>query len=720
MRGNRLRYSLLAAGFAALAVWRVVVARAYPVEVPFAIWAIALILFGAALFRPWHIPRPNAFSLLVAAVIAAALVPRFVGSEFDPYEVTLDEAIHPLLGHEILASEPWRIFDGVADHFATPYVDLVLQALLPGLRGARWMSAILSAISLWATYGLARRLYDRETALFATIVLACAYWHIAFARTGYPFMQTMAIVPLALWALAVGLQEDRDFPLFVGGLLLGLSALVYTPGRIVVPIFALWWTLGALLRRFRARSILPVALGLIAFLSPYLYRHHYSIFLSRFRGTSAAATTPLGAAAEQGWLSESFLNAFAAQVKTAARIYADGGGWMAPHSGAPGPMIDQVTLALAVAGLVLCLVRLNRSASLLLLIWVAAVFFGGQVFTDVPQSAYRAAPLLPALAIAAGAVLATLAALLGRAAGGRREIGRLLTGVAALACLVPANLAFLDLFHEARIDDPTAAMARVVGNGDPKRRYFVVDIYPNVYGPRFKILVGDNPVRDVDSLSDLLGPQLAEEIGPRSRGAVIILGPLLRAAEQSVRRCYPGAIPLTIPHWRGSRTPAAFWLRPQAIANGADCALTLRDERGLRATYYAGESFDGEVVRRRIEDWPMRWLPPEKRDFGSVEWRGFLNVPVEGTYKMHLMATSVGSAAQIGNALVLKPGETLPVRLSARPYPVTLRLRAEPNAQFGLFWIPPGGDTEAVPPSVLSPYHRNRSDNRWMEEEIPQ
>lgn len=709
------RYTLLTAAFAVWAVWWLAAGQSYPDYVAFVIWVAALALFGAAFYRPWPLTRPDAFTAVVAVTVAAAVLPRILGAEFAPYEVALDEAIHPLLGREVLEREPWRVFDGVAEHFATPYLDLVLQALLPGLRGARQMSALLSAISLLATYALARRLCDRGTAFFAVLVLGCAYWHIAFARTGYPFMQPIALVPLGLWVLVSAEQEDSDFLRFAGGVLLGMSVLLYTPARIIVPIFAAWWILGVVAGRFRWRTCVPILLGCAVFLSPHLHRQEAATLLSRFRAAANIETTPIGAAGAQGVLSAATVQAFAAQAEIAARAYVSDGGWMAPHSVAPGPLLDRGTIVLTLAGLLLALMRLRRSASLLLLIWVAAVFIGGQVLTDVPQAAYRAGPVLPALAIAAGSAVEWLAALLARVAGRSGAVIRGALAIAVVACIAPPNRALFSDFLEARANHPGGGIARLIAGGDARLTYFVVDIAPNLADPRFQILTTGKDARDVDSLSDLLGERLADAVGRPTRSAVIILGPPLRTAEQAIRRCYPGAVPLSMPHWRAASPPLALQLQPQAIAGGRACLLKADDQQGLRATYYADDSFEGDIVRTAIDDWPLRWVGDHPADFGSVEWRGFLNVPIAGTYKLQLMSTSAGSTAQIGKQTLLQAGEIATVPLAARAYPLVLRYRAARQTRYALYWVPPGGEGEVIPPGLLSPYPRNRSDRRWLE-----
>lgn len=703
----------LAVAVAVWVSWWWAAYQGYSDSTQFSLWAATLFLFAASLFEPWRVSRPDNLTALALVVIAAAMLPRVLGAEFAPYEITLDEAIHPLLGREILLNEPWMIFKGVADHFATPYLDLVLQGALPGIHGARTMSAIFAAVSLLTTYALASHLYDRKTATFALLFLGCAYWHAAFARTGYPFLQPVAIITLAFWILIRGLEEENKGLLFAGGMVLGASLLIYTPGRIVVPVFAIWWLLNALAGRFRWRTLLPVALGLVVFVSPYLQLHGTWTFLARYLGTIAGPETPAAVAASSGWLSAATWTAFIRQAETAVRIFTDGYGWMAPHSIAPGPLLDRLTLGLAVAGLSLSVLHLRRAASLLLLLWVGAIFVGGQILTDVPQAAYRAAPMLPALAIAAGGALEWVIARLCRPFRWRGNALRVAFGLMTVAYIGPVNLTALQAFIDARSNSPLTALGRTVAHGDPAWTYFVVDTTESVTDPRFQISAGDRAVRAVSRLSDLLGAELAEMVGPRTKGAAIILGPPLRTAEETIRRCYPGAVRLPVEYWSTRNPPVVLFLGPQAIASGRECELSLDDERGLRASYFRGNDFTGGILRKPLEDWTVQWVGPRPEEFGSVEWRGYLNVPISGFYRLHLASDSIGSTASIGKT-VIEAGALVGALLKRRIYPLTLRFRAQPRTHYALFWAPPGGELEAIPPSLLSPYPRNRSDQRQV------
>jgi hypothetical protein len=382
-------------------------------------------------------------------------------------------------------------------------------------------------------------------------------------------------------------------------------------------------------------------------------------------------------------------------------IYVRPGAWLAVHDISPAAMLDFGTMLLAAGGLVICAVRFLQGSCFLLVVWTAAVFAAGQVSTDVPHAAYRAAPMLPALAIAAGLVLAHLARALssiGRMSGVTCNVA---IGTLALVVLIPRNLAALEAFMSARRFDTVTAAARVV-TSHPREfiHYFV--------GPRgiadeqhLQLIVGDRVVADVPSLSDLLGTTM--HVSEKSPYVVIVLHPYVRAAESAIRRCYPGVVPLPTAPASANDPVVPLLLSSDALQSGLGCELRESDGRGLRATYFKGKNFDGPIVRRRIEDWPMRWIPRRHSgEFRSIEWRGFLRVPVPGTYDLRVEGTTERASASIGD-IELQPGRPFVGELQAGLLEVTWRCRAVRGTFCGLSWIPPGGGLQPIPPEFLRP-----------------
>jgi hypothetical protein len=670
-----------------------------------AYWVASLVLFGVAFFRPWRIPRPDSLTAAVVALIGAGLLARVVDLEMAPYAVSLDEAIHPFYGKLLLEHDPALVFDVLYGYFHTPQFDFAIQGFLtpwltPLLAG-RMASVVMSILSLLSTYALASRLFGRHVGAFATIVLVCSYWHIAYSRMAHPYMQGIMMVTLALCVLVYAVEENNSFPAFVGGILLGASLFMYWSARIVIPLFGVWWLHGMLLRRFRWRLLLPVALGALVFASPFLQAQGVGTLFFRYNQTLYGDVGLLSKIDAAGWTVGETLDLLAEHALAALAIYGRPGAWLAVHDFSPAAMLDVGTMLLAVAGLAICLARVLQGSCFLLVVWATAIFAVGQVSTDVPQAAYRAAPILPALAIAAGLALARLASALssiGRMSGVACNIA---IGVLALVVLIPKNLAALEAFMAGRRFDTVTAAARVVASHGREFIHYFLAPRSMADEQQLQLIVGDRVVADVPSLSDVLGTTM--QASEQSPFVVFILHPYMRAAESAIRRCYPGVVALpTAPP--GANDPVVpLLLSPPALQSGLGCELRESDGRGLRATYFKGKNFDGPIVRTRIEDWPMRWIPRQNsREFRSIEWRGFLRVPVAGTYDLRVEGTVEEASASIGD-IELQPGRPFVGELQAGLLEVTWKCRAVHGTFCGLSWIPPGGGMQPIPPEFFRP-----------------
>lgn len=675
-----------------------------------AAWAAGLGLWALALFSRWPVPRPDGLTVTALAVVALAQVPRAVGIHAAPFGITIDEVIHPFLGLQALREQPWEIVGGVSRYFRTPYLTQVLQGwpcvALPPLLGARAASLGLGVVSLLATYALAGRLVGRAIAVLATALLACAFWHIAYARMGYPFMQPMAFVPLTLHLLILGVERRNWFLQFAGGVLLGASLLVYTPARIVIPLFVAWALHRAAVRRAPLEAAVPLAvagLGAAIFLGPYVRTEGLGGVLLRYRETTMGAQGPIHLLQQMGWFSAEAWRLLGAQLNAAAGIYYGSDAAMALHDWARRPLVDWVTLGLAAIGFVGAAARPRDSGRLLLVLWIVAPFLLGQVLTDVPQSAYRAGVLLPALVICAGLGSRTVGRWIGVWADGRE--GRALAGamVLVLVAVLPANLAFLRAYLSRRADDPVAGMARLIEAGDREAAYYLVTATESYAGHElFRFLADGRTVRDLPNPMDSLGATVDD-----TRTAVFVFPPGMAAAMGVIQRCYPGARLLHEPV-PGPAPVLALWVSADAVRAGRGCAAPDRGP-GLRAVYFSGDSWDGPVRRERLEDWPLPRRQDPGDDFGSVEWTGFLRLPVPGEYRFQWLLGGgdrdpTRGEVVIGSAVRLGAQGDASGEFAAGLYP--LRLRCRPGARQGYCWLrwqPPGGWLEAVPPQFFVP-----------------
>ena len=121
----------------------------------------------------------------------------------------------------------------------------------------RITSALVGVATIPAVYMLARELGDRETAAYASLLLAVNKWHIVLSRAGYRVSLMPLFSALALYGLARGLRRGRPRDWAWCGLFTGLGLWTYKAFTFMVPILAGTIILYALLARWRSSRDLP-------------------------------------------------------------------------------------------------------------------------------------------------------------------------------------------------------------------------------------------------------------------------------------------------------------------------------------------------------------------------------------------------------------------------------------------------------------------------------
>lgn len=704
-RRTWIRIVLALAGTTAWASWW---GSALAPDHAFGVWAAAIVLWAAAFYTRISIARGSILTVSLSLIVAALVVLRLVDLSTVPYVIEKDEVLHPLFGLEALRGSPWTVFGGVSHYYSTPLLTHVLQAVpcmvLPPLLGARLATVLLSLVSLIGTYALAGRLFGRGVACVSTVLLGASFWHEVYSRTGYPYMQAIAIVPIALYALIRGVTERHRLLQFLGGLLLGLSLLVYTSARIVIPVFAVWFAGQMALSsrpsrrpwRDAATAIIVIGIGAALMLSPYARtRGVTGVLFDRYQQTTLNPQAPIARLNAHGWISPEGVGLLWAQVRDAARVYYAPGAWLAVHSPSPSPLLDAVSLGLALVGLGLVVVGIHRAEYLLLAVWVAATFTLGQVFTDVPHAAYRAAPAIPALAISGGLAVAWAARRL-RAwrpvPPGRQALALLGFAAAMVAINAPAVRAY----HAQRTVDSIGSVARFIAAGPRDATYYLVGPEPLANDHILRFVTDGHTVHDVPSLVDAL------ETGPDpGREAFFLIHFEMRSAAAIVRSCFPDATVVVVPGEAVANSLIAVRVPPSSRA-----ACDLPANGGLLARYYGGGEWSGPVELERVERWPVRWgATAHDEPVRSVEWSGVLRIPAAGEYRFQLvnLNNAVGSAT-IGEAISLDSTHTLAASdFAAGGHPLRVRCRLGPAQVCWLRLARPGGDFNSLPPNWLSP-----------------
>jgi hypothetical protein len=131
--------------------------------------------------------------------------------------------------------------------------------------GLRAFSAILGALTVPATYGLARELFDRRTAILAGLVLLTFPPHVHYSRLALNNIADPLFGTLALFFLARALRRRQRLDYVLAGVMLGGTQYFYEGGRILFPaLVAAWMGIGIVLWRPRPSIRGLILLALVA------------------------------------------------------------------------------------------------------------------------------------------------------------------------------------------------------------------------------------------------------------------------------------------------------------------------------------------------------------------------------------------------------------------------------------------------------------------------
>jgi len=105
------------------------------------------------------------------------------------------------------------------------------------LAAARWVSVVFGVLSIWVVYFLAKRLFDRQTALLSAFILPSFYTFIKYSRLAVTDMALSFFILLAFFFFVRGYQDDSgrksDYPLFYACMALGF--MIKGPAAVIIP-----------------------------------------------------------------------------------------------------------------------------------------------------------------------------------------------------------------------------------------------------------------------------------------------------------------------------------------------------------------------------------------------------------------------------------------------------------------------------------------------------
>ncbi len=351
-----------------------------------------------------------------------------------------------------------------------------------------------------------------------------------------------------------------------------------------------------------------------------------------------------------------------------------GGEW-APHDRLRSSFVDPLSLTMSIVGLVISLTRPLDSSCLILVVWASATFLFGQVLTSVPHAAYRASPMLPALAISAAFGATQSFGLLARWRPGR-PIGMVL-GAMGLSWILAWNMQAVKKFRKARQYDALTGIGRTVAAGPQNARYYVATFNESPTWPEMEMMTHGRVVTRLTNLSEAILNGI-----PSDRDAVFVLSPEFKSLESLIRECFEVSRRLEQRGASASAPIVGLSVGSEALRSPT-CELQ-STQSGLDVTF---QRPDGTM-------WTRRALSPifrnnESDPFTEARATARLRIDTAGTHRFAWYLAGADAWIRV-NGTHLPEGQA-DVRLDASE--VLLQLGCAPTSQRGvcvLMWNPPG------------------------------
>jgi 4-amino-4-deoxy-L-arabinose transferase-like glycosyltransferase len=337
-------------------------------------------------------------TLMLAAVILIAAVMRFTSLGQVPAGLYRDEAFNGLDALNVLHGQHTIYF--AANNGREPMF-IYLLALSIGALGrspfaVRLPAALVSLLTVPATFLMARELWGRRVGLISTAILAVTLWPVHLAHIGFRVGLLPLFAALTAWQAARGWRTQRTRHWVAAGVLYGLSFYTYLAVRFTPALIALFliyaWLAHPRQRRATLRAVLPFGLSASIIIMPLaIYAAgHWSIFMGR--GWQVLISNP-GIGGPNPWLT------LARNIVSAIGMFLWRGDFSARQNLPYRPVFDPAMSVFFLAGIAIAFAQARRdAASALALIWTAVMLMPTILAEDTPHF-LRAVGVLPIIAI---------------------------------------------------------------------------------------------------------------------------------------------------------------------------------------------------------------------------------------------------------------------------------------------------------------------------------
>lgn len=420
-------------------------------------WALALTLAvvgGWVSASPLRRPSMHLVALFLVLTTGAFLL-RGSWTGRVPIFLTGDEGSAGLFAVSLARGEFNNLF--ISGWYSFPSFYFAIPALSIRLFGQttealRLPSALAGALTVTATFFVARAMFGRRVAFFSALFLAALHFHMHFSRIGLNNIWDGLWYTVFLGALWYGWERHWRNAYLLAGLALGLGQYFYPSTRALFGLLVVWVILAAILDRPRLQRegvnllLLLLLSLLVAWPLLWHYLHQPEAFVAPLNRVGLSREWFAYEAQTRGWpLWQLILRQL--WLGFGAFTYEPLRAWYGPGY----PILRPWPAAFFLIGLVLLCLRAGRWRALALLLWLATFGLIGALSESTP-AAQRYTAAAPVCAVLVGYGLSESAALLAEAwAKGRRWLS-------AIAVLLALFLALDDLYFYFFVYTPRSVL----------------------------------------------------------------------------------------------------------------------------------------------------------------------------------------------------------------------------------------------------------------------
>jgi 4-amino-4-deoxy-L-arabinose transferase-like glycosyltransferase len=421
-------------------------------------WLIAI---GLILAGTWSMPAPLRrppwrLVVLVIGMTGVAFLFRSILANRIPITLTGDEAAAGIAAEEFTRGAWNNIF--ITSWYAFPSFFFTIPAFFIGILGhttlaLRIPSALAGALTVTASFFVARAMFGTRTAWFTAAFLAVLHFHLHFSRIGLNNIWDGLWYVLAIGSLWVGWEKDRRNAYLLAGLSLGLSQYFYSSSHTLVVLILGWIIIAALIDRPRLKRAWPnlvimfLVTGIVALPLAWFYIKHPNTFMEPMNRVALTSQ----------WLHQEVINTglpawriILRQVGLAlgSYTYQPLRAWYTPNV----PILRPFAAALFFIGIILLLLREQKWYIIPPLLWLFTFMAVGG-FSESTPAAQRLVAAAPVCALVVGYGLSEGTALLEKVfEKGKRWI-------TILSIVLMAALAIDELYFYFRVYTPYNALS---------------------------------------------------------------------------------------------------------------------------------------------------------------------------------------------------------------------------------------------------------------------